>query len=175
MRWGLAAACLVLTAALTTPAAATLRIYGDTGGRVGAYFARYMTIRQSGQQVIVDGRCYSACTMVLGLVPPERLCVTPNAVFGFHAAWQMDGAGQRQSVASANRALMQIYPAPIRAWVTRHGGLTARMLFLQGRELTGMVAPCALNQRSAYRPGALSPGPQALTPDRRPANADAQQ
>jgi len=33
-----------------------------------------------------------------------------------------------------------IYPAPLRSWINRHGGLTPKMIFLRGRELTGMVS-----------------------------------
>ena len=40
----------------------------------------------NGTDVVIDGKCLSACTMVLGLVPSKQICVTPRARFGFHAA-----------------------------------------------------------------------------------------
>src|ERR1700730_12209611 len=44
-------------------ARATVLIDGDPGGQIGPYVARYMTIRQSGERVVIDGPCLSACTM----------------------------------------------------------------------------------------------------------------
>ena len=39
----------------------------------------------SGEKVIIDGPCLSACTLVLSTVPSNRICVTKRAVLGFHA------------------------------------------------------------------------------------------
>jgi hypothetical protein len=65
----------------------SIRIADDRGGKIGAYIDRYQSLRSSGETVIIDGLCASACTMVLGAVPRERICVTSQAVLGFHAAW----------------------------------------------------------------------------------------
>jgi hypothetical protein len=37
--------------------------------------------------VIIDGFRASACTIVLGAVPDDKICVTSRAKFGFHAPW----------------------------------------------------------------------------------------
>jgi len=37
---------------------------------------------------------------------------------------------------------MKTYPAPVRAWIARHGGLTPKMMYLRGRDLAAIVAPC---------------------------------
>ena len=42
---------------------------------------------------MIDGACLSACTLVLGIVPRERICVTQRAMLGFHAAWMPGPAG----------------------------------------------------------------------------------
>ena len=70
-----------------TAAAAAERILDDSGGRIGAYLSRYEALRKSGQHVTIDGTCASACTLLLGVIPHDRICVTPRAVLAFHAAW----------------------------------------------------------------------------------------
>lgn len=71
----------------TTYASATMRISDDAGGRIGNYVETYSQVRNSGEMVMIDGSCLSACTMVLGLVPRDRICVTRRATLSFHAAW----------------------------------------------------------------------------------------
>src|ERR1700674_2326036 len=81
-------ALLAIVAAMPATAAAVVRIKDDHGGNIGEYWSRYTALRNSGDQVMIDGTCSSACTLVLGLVPSERICVTKNASLGFHAAWR---------------------------------------------------------------------------------------
>jgi hypothetical protein len=79
---------LTLTWLLTKTAVAVVRITDDRGGNIGAYWSRYMALRDTGEQIVIDGTCSSACTLVLGIVPHHRICVTSNAVLGFYAAWR---------------------------------------------------------------------------------------
>ena len=65
---------------------AAIRIADDRGGQIGTYVAKYQGLRTSGETVIIDGLCASACTIVLGAVPHDRICVTSHANLGFHAA-----------------------------------------------------------------------------------------
>jgi hypothetical protein len=44
---------------------AAIRIAEDRGGKIGTYIDRYQGLRSSGETVIIDGLCASACTMVL--------------------------------------------------------------------------------------------------------------
>lgn len=92
------AICGAVLAVGVPSAHATVLIRDDAGGPLGGYMQRYASIRDSGEDVVVDGECLSACTLVLALVPRQRICLTSNAVFGFHAAvaqqeWQYPGAG----------------------------------------------------------------------------------
>jgi hypothetical protein len=169
-------AVTALSMALTvTSASATVLISGDIGGMMENYVARFQQVRQSGEPVVIDGECYSACTMVLGLVPRNRICATPNAVLGFHAAWQFDKSGSRVASASGTRDLMKTYPASVRAWIARHGGLTPNMKFVRGRDLAAIVAPCDKASREASSPPArhASGARQAHRVDLRRAQADA--
>src|SRR6516225_8438602 len=70
------------------------RISHDRGGRIGTYVDRYQGMRTSGESVIIDGLCASACTIVLGAIPHDRICVTSHATLGFHAAWDFGANGR---------------------------------------------------------------------------------
>lgn len=135
-------AAAVISALTVTSASATVIISADIGGKMRDYTTRFQQVRDSGESVVIAGTCVSACTMVLGLVPSDRICVTPDAVLGFHAAWMFDSSGKRVVSASGTQDLMQTYPAAVRAWIARHGGLTPKMMYLRGRDLAAIVAPC---------------------------------
>ena len=49
------------------------------------YLENLMALKNSGERVAIDGPCLSACTMVLGVIPRDRICVTTRARLGFHA------------------------------------------------------------------------------------------
>ena len=139
--------CAFLIAALagalmSSPASATIRIAGDGGGQIGAYIQRHAAMRQSGERVVIDGPCLSACTMVLGAIPRSRICVTSRAVLGFHAAYDLDQSGQQVTSYGGTSLLMAHYPQHVRKWIARRGGLSRQMMFLSGRTLSSMYAPC---------------------------------
>jgi hypothetical protein len=135
----LAAAAL---AGVAAPAAATVRITDDDGGKIGIYWSRDMALRNSGEDVVIDGKCYSACTMVLGIVPQDRICVTAKAVLGFHAAWRPGFLGFQAINDPATRTLWNLYPIPIQQWIARNGGLGLQMIYLSGPELFAMYRQC---------------------------------
>ena len=132
----------VLAAVMTVPAQATVRITDDMGGLMTEYASRFASLRASGERVVIDGPCYSACTMLLGMLSRDQVCVTPNAVLGFHAAWNFDDAGHRVTSASATQALIDIYPPRIRSWLAKRGGLSPHMKYLRGHELATIYPAC---------------------------------
>ena len=142
-------AAAVISALTVTSASATVIISNDIGGKMQDYMARFRQVRDSGEPVVIAGTCVSACTMVLGLVPSDRICATHNAVLGFHAAWMFDNSGKRVVSASGTQDLMKTYPAPVRAWITQHGGLTPKMIYLRGRDLAAIVGSCSNGSRAA--------------------------
>jgi hypothetical protein len=125
-----------------SPASATIRIAGDAGGQIGAYLERHKAMRQSGERVVIDGACLSACTMVLGAIPRNRICITSRAVLGFHAAYDLDQNGMQVTSRGGTSLLMGNYPQHVRNWIARRGGLSRDMKFLGGRELSSMYASC---------------------------------
>ena len=130
-----------LSAAIT-PLRAEVRILASPGGQVGPFLDLFDRVRASGERVVIDGPCLSACTLVLMTVPEERICVTRRAVLGFHAARSIDGRGRTYAEPEASRAVLESYPGPVRDWISRRGGLTSRMLLLRGRELAAIYPRC---------------------------------
>ena len=101
-----------------------------------------MALRDSGEQIVIDGTCISACTLVLGIVPHDQICVTVNAVLGFHAAWRPGFFGATVINDPGTRTLWNLYPNSIRRWISRNGGLGAKMIYLFGPDLFAMYRQC---------------------------------
>ncbi|WP_422284098.1 hypothetical protein [Bradyrhizobium sp.] len=145
MRTALVKAMLLagaLGAFAVAPAQAEVRILGSPGGQVGPFLDLFEEVRSSGERVVIDGPCLSACTLVLSMVPNDRICVTRRAVLGFHAARSIDRRGRMYAEPEASQAVLETYPAPVRSWIRRRGGLTSRLLLLRGRELTAIYSSC---------------------------------
>ena len=123
-------------------AAWAIRISNDQGGQIGPYLDTFAMVNRSGDKVIIDGPCLSACTMVLGMVPRDRICVTPRARLGFHAAWNPGENGRPVTSNAGTRALWDVYPSRVRSWLLKRGGLKPRMVYLHGRELASMYTTC---------------------------------
>ena len=128
---------------------AAVRIVEDGGGRMGAYVDKYQGVRGSGEMVIIDGYCASACTIVLGTVPHDKICVTSRARLGFHAAWDPGSNGRRITNPEATQTLYSMYPFEVRRWIDQRGGLTPHMIFLSGRELAAMYRSCYLDSHAS--------------------------
>src|SRR5213593_3483829 len=118
--------CLIVTLLWSGQALADLRISRDFGGYVEEYKTKYAKVRDRKERVILDGICNSACTLVLGIVPLNRICSTPRASLGFHQAyydkrWTM---GVKVASAEGTADLVSYYPNTVRDWIKRNGGLT---------------------------------------------------
>ena len=144
MRITLLASLLLLCTALS-PARAVLHITRDHGGYVEEYKTKYERIRDAHERVIIDGICNSACTLVLGIVPLNKICVTPRASLGFHLAY-FDKAftfGIKVTSTQGTSELMSYYPDTVKDWIRRNGGLTTEMKKIKnGTELWKIVDPC---------------------------------
>jgi hypothetical protein len=144
---GLLAAVLLLAGMGVSQA--VVRIGEDRGGRIGTYVDKYQEVRSSGEMVIIDGLCASACTIVLGAIPHDKICVTSHAALGFHAAWDLDEDGHAITNPEATHMLYSMYPPQVKKWINQRGGLTARMIYLRGKELMNMYHPCFLDARAS--------------------------
>jgi hypothetical protein len=132
----------VLCALMMPPARAEVRILSSPGGQVGPFLDLFERMRDSGERVVIDGPCLSACTLVLSMVPASRICVTRRAILGFHAARSIDGRGRMYAEPEASELVLEAYPSPVRSWIHRRGGLTSRLLLLRGRELAAIYSSC---------------------------------
>ena len=103
-------------ASASVPARAeTINVSDDHGGSVVEYDARWAAAAARGVNVKIVGPCQSACTILLAHIPYDRICVTPQARFGFHLA----------KVQRSTDMLWAGYSAGIREWINTRGGLTA--------------------------------------------------
>src|SRR4030088_686873 len=136
---------VVVAAALCaamSPTRAEVRILASPGGQVGPFLDLFERVRDSGERVVIDGPCLSACTWVRRLVPNDRICVTRRAVLGFHAARSIDRRGRMYAEPEASELVLEAYPAPVRGWIRHRGGLSSRLLLLRGRELAAIYPSC---------------------------------
>jgi len=167
---GLLAAVLLLIG--MAPGHAVVRIADDRGGRIGTYVDKYQGLRSSGEAVIIDGLCASACTIVLGAIPHDRICVTSHATLGFHAAWDFGANGRAITNPEATQMLYSMYPSPVKRWIAARGGLTPHMIFLRGKELQALFKPCYLDAQASATKTPLDAQPAAIkTPARAQASA----
>src|ERR1700743_2401104 len=132
----------ILCALAAPPARAEVRILASPGGQVGPFLDLFEGVRESGERVVIDGPCLSACTLVLSMVPNNRICVTRRAILGFHAARSMDRRGRMYAEPEPSEYVLEAYRAPVQNWIRRRGGLSSRLLLLRGRELTAIYPAC---------------------------------
>jgi hypothetical protein len=107
--------------AATSARAETIDVSDDHGGPVADYDARWAGLAQRGVSVRIVGPCQSACTVLLRHIPRSRICVTPEASFGFHLA----------HLPQATATLWGGYASDIKAWITAHGGLTHDFIWMR--------------------------------------------
>jgi hypothetical protein len=105
---------IALSLAASVAAAETIDVSDDHGGSVAIYNQQWQEYAARGVSVRIVGPCQSACTVLLGHIPRSRICVTPQARFGFHMARRPD----------MTALMWRGYGADIRAWINAGGGLT---------------------------------------------------
>lgn len=133
---------LLLIVVAAAPAIADIRIVSSSGGVVGNYLEFFSRVKRSGERVIIDGPCLSACTLVLSTIPRKRICVTSRAVLGFHAPALIDEKGRVYRSREATKAVIATYPPSVQAWIKGHGGLKPDLIYLRGRQLAALYPRC---------------------------------
>jgi hypothetical protein len=89
----------------------------DVGGVIMKYIEHWQDLAAQGDDVDILGPCLSACTLVVGYIPKDRLCFGENASLQFHAARELDG----QISLWATRWMISKYPDDIRRWLALRG------------------------------------------------------
>lgn len=110
----------------------TIDVADNHGGSVAQYDSMWSELTAQGKKVRVVGNCQSACTTLLGHVPRARICVTPEAAFGFHLA-------HRDAM---TEVMMNGYPSDIRNWIRQQGGLTAEFKWLRAPDTYRFFKHC---------------------------------
>lgn len=144
----------IIAAALVAALAAGVYAYHESnkplviglnpGGSVGQFIEEYDVLRRSGRTVIIDGICISACTLILGLVPLERVCVTPFAKMAFHSASAMMGSHSPEGT----RLVWRIYPEKVRTaliargWNGESGAAHPDLIYIDGDDLSRILTAC---------------------------------
>jgi hypothetical protein len=143
MKLRVAAAAALASVVVSSAASADVRVTNDTGGEITTYLNRYEGMRATGERLVIDGPCLSACTLFTAFIPRDRVCVTRRAVLGFHSASYYNSTSRSFVPTSKGTALvMRIYPPEIRGWIMRHGGLSPNILTMRGRELAALYPAC---------------------------------
>ncbi len=132
MRFPVLVAGAVLLISCTSATAETIDVYDNHGGRVADYNARWAGLAARGVSVRIVGPCQSACTVLLGHIPRNRICVTPKASFGFHLA----------RLPAATETLRRAYAPDITAWINRRGGLTNTFIWLRTPDIYRYFKKC---------------------------------
>lgn len=123
---------LSASAPLQFARAETVDVFDNHGGSVAEYDSRWADIAARGANVRITGPCQSACTVLLGHIPRNKICVTPDASFGFHLA----------HLASATATLWNAYQPDIREWINQHGGLTEQFIWMRAPDIFRYFKKC---------------------------------
>jgi hypothetical protein len=112
--------------------AETIEISDDKGGFVTLYQQKWEKLAAQKDNVRINGICASACTLLTGYFPRKDICVTPNAVLGFHAG----------TFPFVTDILLKVYPDDIKKWIDAHGGLTWQLIWMQRPEIYKFFHKC---------------------------------
>jgi hypothetical protein len=126
------AAFFVVVVLPSVALAETINVFDNHGGSVARYDAHWAGLAARGVNVRIVGPCQSACTVLLGHIPRSRICVTPQASFGFHLA----------HLQSATATLWSAYSADIRGWIKRHGGLRKDFIWMRAPDIYRYFKKC---------------------------------
>jgi hypothetical protein len=148
----LALAGVLLLCALMPAASKNITITNDDGGIVVSYVHKYSDMRDAGEKAVVDGNCISSCTLLLGLLRPENVCVTDNAVFGFHSASlkrKVKGKYVYFHAREMSELMYSIYPGDVRQLLRARGwdgyltdNAHPEIIWVSGAALKSIVREC---------------------------------
>ena len=132
-------ALLVSIGWITMPSTVTVQGY-DPGGSVGTYVMWWERVEESGNRVVIDGACISACTLVLGIVPLDRICLTDRASFGIHLATNTE-TGETDSEMT-DIIVRSFYPKVVQDWIDEHRPLVKEPVFMLPEDFNGTIRKC---------------------------------
>jgi hypothetical protein len=133
---------LFFICATAAPASAAYTITYDPGGVIGTFMEKYNAIDQAGGRVVIDGPCISACTLVVGLIAPDRVCATPRARLAFHSATGED----HKFSPEGTELLWQQYPTKAQRMLRQRGWNGSsphpELIWLDNKAVLSLVKAC---------------------------------
>jgi hypothetical protein len=127
---------------LSNSAQATVIVTDDSGGKAQEYVTRWEVVRAADDNIMVTGDCASACTLMLSIVKPNRLCATKEGRFGFHSAFYLDEDDMVHFAKDFTEAMFKNYPAKVRAALIKlgfHGQEHPEVIWVPAQKF---VQPC---------------------------------
>lgn len=126
----LALSCLplLLTLIVSGCAPTPIVVTRDTGGNIIERIFHVEKLRHDEQEVRILGDCWSACTFYLSL---EKVCVSPNARFGFHRA-VAENAGQ---IDLGNTLIAEQYSPKLKALFHETYSRRRELTFMSGKQI----------------------------------------
>lgn len=122
----------ILSLGVSVARAEIVDVSDDHGGLLSAYQTQWALFAARRVDVRIVGPCVSACTVLIGYIPRQHICVAPGGYLGFH--WATAGF--------ATQELWTAYPSEIRLWISQHGGLSDQMLWLQAPTIYRYFRKC---------------------------------
>jgi hypothetical protein len=96
----------------------TVVIKFGNGGRVDEHRQRFADYRLTKTKVEIRGPCYSACTLILGYVAVENICIAEGTFMAFHAIRTAENRRLDYDTWQAYNSM----PPEIRWWIDDNGG-----------------------------------------------------
>jgi hypothetical protein len=122
----------ILSLGVSVARAEIVDVSDNHGGLLSAYQTQWALFAARRVDVRIVGPCVSACTVLIGYIPRQHICVAPGGYLGFH--WTTAGF--------ATQELWSAYPSDIRLWISQHGGLSDQMLWLQAPSIYRYFRKC---------------------------------
>lgn len=116
-------------------------VVGDNmGGDLQNYLGAAREALREHTQIVIDGWCVSACSLVADRVRPH-VCITSNARFGFHKTWDLVIRSDGEEFYSPGHHKELIYTHALQRWINKKGGEPARGLLTMSNEEAGAFWP----------------------------------
>lgn len=141
MKKYLVALGLLLSSTLSSSANPVIITGFDPGGSIGTYMNYYERWYKSGEKLIIDGVCISACTIFLGYVgenETDRVCITSRGLLGLHQA----SSGETSDPILTMAMVRLIYPQWVQKWIQKIGGLKPEVTFMTPEDMKGHISLC---------------------------------
>ena len=122
----------VICLSVSAVRAETIDVSDENDGHIPNYVARWAALAARDVNVRIVGPCKSACTVLLGHISRNKICVTPEASFGFHLAHNP----------ASTAILRESYQTDIMGWINEHGGLTEQLIWLRAPDTYRFFKKC---------------------------------